>query len=48
MASYRIALIPGDGVGAEITEDAVRVLDAAGDINGFEVATDSFDLTFDR
>ena len=48
MASYRIALIPGDGVGAEITEEAVRVLDAAGDIHGFEVATDSFDWSCDR
>ena len=33
MASHRIALIPGDGVGGEITEEAVRVLDAAADIH---------------
>lgn len=48
MASYRIALIPGDGVGAEITEEAVRVLDVAADIHGFEVATTNFDWSCDR
>ena len=48
MASYQIALIPGDGVGAEITEEALRVLDAAADIHGFEVATESFDWSCDR
>lgn len=48
MKSYQIALIPGDGVGVEITEEAVRVLDAAADIYGFEVATESFDWSCDR
>jgi tartrate dehydrogenase/decarboxylase/D-malate dehydrogenase len=28
--SYRIALIPGDGIGKEVTGEAVRVLEAAG------------------
>ena len=48
MASYRIALIPGDGVGGEITEEAVRVLDAAADIHGFEVSTETYDWSCDR
>ena len=48
MATYRIALIPGDGVGGEITDEAVRVLDAAADIHGFEVSTDSYDWSCDR
>jgi tartrate dehydrogenase/decarboxylase/D-malate dehydrogenase len=48
MKSYQIALIPGDGVGVEITDEAVRVLDAAADIHGFEVATESFDWSCDR
>ena len=48
MKSYQIALIPGDGVGIEITDEAVRVLDAAADIHGFEVATESFDWSCDR
>ena len=48
MKLYKIALIPGDGVGIEITDEAVRVLDAAADIHGFEVATESFDWSCDR
>lgn len=48
MTSYRIALIPGDGVGGEITEEAVRVLDAAADIHGFDVDTELFDWSCDR
>ncbi len=35
---YRIALIPGDGVGPEVTAGAVTVLDAAGRAFGFTVA----------
>ncbi len=48
MKSHRIALIPGDGVGVEITEEAVRVLDAASDIHGFDVSTEGFDWSCDR
>jgi tartrate dehydrogenase len=48
MATYAIALIPGDGVGGEITDEAVRVLDAAADIHGFEVSTASYDWSCDR
>ena len=48
MNSYRIALIPGDGVGGEITEEAVRALDAAAEIHGFDVATELFDWSCDR
>ena len=48
MHSYRIAVIPGDGVGAEISEEAVRILDATADVHGFEVETDTFDWSCDR
>ncbi len=48
MESYRIAVIPGDGVGAEISEEAVRILNTAADIHGFEVTTESFDWSCDR
>lgn len=48
MKSYRIALIPGDGVGGEITEEAVRVLETAADIHGFDVTTELFDWSCDR
>jgi 3-isopropylmalate dehydrogenase len=29
MTSYRIAVLPGDGIGPEVTAEAVRVLEAA-------------------
>jgi tartrate dehydrogenase/decarboxylase/D-malate dehydrogenase len=48
MNSHRIAVIPGDGVGAEISEEAVRVLDAAAEIHGFGVETETFDWSCDR
>ena len=30
MATYRIAVLPGDGVGQEVTPEAMRVLQAVG------------------
>src|SRR3989442_14547092 len=30
MATYRIAVLPGDGIGQEVTPEAVRVLKAVG------------------
>ncbi len=38
--SYRIVLLRGDGVGPEVTEQAVRVLAAAANLEGFEVRFD--------
>jgi 3-isopropylmalate dehydrogenase len=37
-ATYRVAALPGDGVGPEVVEQARRVLDAAGAVFGFEIA----------
>jgi 3-isopropylmalate dehydrogenase len=34
---YNIAVLPGDGIGPEVTVEAVRVLRAAADLHGFEV-----------
>ena len=34
MATHRIAVLPGDGIGQEVTEQAVRVLRAVGKISG--------------
>lgn len=34
--SFKIAVIPGDGIGPEIMDEALRVLDKAGEIYGFE------------
>jgi tartrate dehydrogenase/decarboxylase / D-malate dehydrogenase len=36
MNSYRIAVIPGDGIGTEVTADALRVLDAVSQRCGFQ------------
>ena len=38
MTSYRVATIPGDGVGPEVVEAARRVVDAAGRRFGFDVS----------
>ncbi|NIA24053.1 MAG: 3-isopropylmalate dehydrogenase [Gammaproteobacteria bacterium] len=47
MPQYRIAAIPGDGVGAEITQEATRILNAAAQIHGFDVELESFDWSCD-
>jgi tartrate dehydrogenase/decarboxylase / D-malate dehydrogenase len=38
VSRYEIALIPGDGIGLEVTPAATAVLDAAGARHGFELA----------
>ena len=48
MKSYRIAMIPGDGVGPEISVEAERVLKAAARRFGFGVETEWFDWSCDR
>jgi tartrate dehydrogenase/decarboxylase/D-malate dehydrogenase len=45
---YRIAIIPGDGVGDEISKEAERVLNAAADKFGFKATTEWFDWGCDR
>lgn len=45
--SYRIALIPGDGVGPELTEQAALILSTAADLHGFDVSTQTFDWSCD-
>jgi 3-isopropylmalate dehydrogenase len=42
--TYRIATIPGDGIGSEVVEQALRVLGAT----GVDVVTTRFDLGADR
>ncbi len=37
--SYALALLPGDGIGPEVTRQATRVLDAAADAFGFGLTT---------
>lgn len=41
---YRIAVIPGDGIGTEVVPEGIRVLDAAAEKYGFELKYDHFDF----
>jgi len=43
MFSYRIAIIPGDGVGYEVALEATKILKAVSDKHAFHVETESFD-----
>jgi tartrate dehydrogenase/decarboxylase/D-malate dehydrogenase len=43
MKTYRIATIPGDGIGKEVVPEGIRVLDAAGKRFGFSLAWDMRD-----
>jgi tartrate dehydrogenase/decarboxylase / D-malate dehydrogenase len=42
--SYRIAVIPGDGIGKEVVPEGVRVLETAAKRFGFELKQDWFDF----
>jgi len=42
--SYKIAVIPGDGIGREVVPEGVRVLEAAAEKYGFKVQLDEFDF----
>ncbi|BAL88146.1 putative 3-isopropylmalate dehydrogenase [Actinoplanes missouriensis 431] len=48
MTGYRIALIPGDGIGAEVLPPARALLDAAGRRHGVTFAYDTFDWSCRR
>ncbi|HEY7644918.1 MAG TPA: tartrate dehydrogenase, partial [Hyphomicrobiales bacterium] len=43
MQNYRIAAIPGDGIGKEVVPEGIRVLDAAGRRFGISFTWDHFD-----
>jgi 3-isopropylmalate dehydrogenase len=42
--THRLAVIGGDGVGPEVTEQALKAIRAAGVAFGFDIATDHYDL----
>jgi tartrate dehydrogenase/decarboxylase/D-malate dehydrogenase len=48
MKTYRIAVIPGDGIGKEVMPEGVRVLDAASRRSGFRLQLDPFDWNCER
>ncbi|WP_293170200.1 3-isopropylmalate dehydrogenase [Oceanithermus sp.] len=41
---HKIAVLPGDGIGPEVTAAAVRVLEKAADVFGLELSFDYFDF----
>jgi tartrate dehydrogenase/decarboxylase/D-malate dehydrogenase len=43
-ASYRIAVLPGDGIGKEVVPEGVRVLEAAASKYGFDLRLDEMDF----
>lgn len=44
MNTYTIAILPGDGIGPEVTKAAFEVLETAGKRFGFQLKTESFDI----
>ncbi len=48
MRTHRVAVIGGDGVGPEVTAEALKVVRAAGDRFGFALATTDYDLGGER
>ena len=48
MKMHRIAVVPGDGTGPEVTAEAVKVLKAAADRHGFGVELTEYDFGGDR
>jgi tartrate dehydrogenase/decarboxylase/D-malate dehydrogenase len=48
MTDYRIAVIPGDGVGPEVSVEAMAVATAAADAHGFGVDFEVFGWSCDR
>jgi tartrate dehydrogenase/decarboxylase / D-malate dehydrogenase len=48
MKTYRIAAIPGDGIGKEVVPEGIRVLDAVARKHGIAFAWDHFDWSCER
>ena len=48
MKRYKIAVIPGDGIGREVIPEGMRVLDAVGRKHGIEFDWENFDWSCER
>ena len=48
MKTYRIAAIPGDGIGKEVVPEGIRVLEAVASKHGIAFAWDHFDWSCER
>lgn len=47
-ATHQIAVIPGDGIGPEVTAEAMKIVNAAAETFGFNYETQSYDFGGDR
>ncbi|HPT73887.1 MAG TPA: isocitrate/isopropylmalate family dehydrogenase, partial [Methanomassiliicoccaceae archaeon] len=45
---YRIAVVPGDGIGKEVIAEGVKVLQAAADVENITLQLDYMDIGSDR
>ncbi|TCN38372.1 isocitrate/isopropylmalate dehydrogenase [Kribbella orskensis] len=48
MTNYRIALVPGDGIGREVVPAALSVLESVGKRHGISFGYDEFDWSCGR
>ena len=48
MKTYKIAVIPGEGIGKEVVPEGVRVLEAAARRFGFSLSVETFDWSCER
>jgi tartrate dehydrogenase/decarboxylase/D-malate dehydrogenase len=48
VSTYRIASIPGDGIGVDVTVEARKVLDRAASLHGFDLQWTEFDWSCER
>ena len=44
----RFAVVPGDGIGVDVTREAVKVIEAAASAFGFAAELDSYDFGAER
>jgi 3-isopropylmalate dehydrogenase len=42
VTEFTVAVLPGDGIGPEVTAEAVRILGAVGDLHGHRIATPEY------
>ncbi len=43
MSNYKIAVVPGDGIGQEIVPEGLKVINAVAKKHNFNIETESFD-----
>lgn len=48
MNRHRIAVVPGDGTGPEVVAEAIKVLETAADLFGFDVELTRYDIGGER